>query len=158
MATEKQGSGPTRSAVEEQGAGATRTAELHLPALCGVCCARAAEHALLANPHVVKVRVDYRGEVATVTYHAPAVTSDELAAAVRAAGCPCEPVEGHVSRTGGAGSVSTAHLAHRAQMAPITLGTKQDRLQYELAATGVGAERLVHQHPPLPVAPPPAVT
>src|SRR5438132_1413487 len=111
-------------------------ARLALPSLCGVCCARAAERALLANPHVVEARVDYRAEVATVTYHAEAVTGDELAAAVRAAGCPCEPVEEHGPRSGSARTISMAHLAHRAQMAPITLGTKQDRLQYELAATG----------------------
>src|SRR3954454_14282826 len=101
-------------ATAEQGQASTRTAVLHLPELCGVCCARSAERALLANPHVVKARVDYRAEVVTVTYHAPAVTSDELAAAVRAAGCRCEPVEGHGSPSGGAVTVTTAHLAHRA--------------------------------------------
>src|SRR5829696_8197010 len=106
MATDEQGNGPRRATVEAQGAGPTRTAVLHLPALCGVCCARAAERALLANPHVVKARANYRAEVATVTYHAQAVTSDQLAASVRAAGCPCEPVEEHGSGSGGAATVS----------------------------------------------------
>src|SRR5437763_14175327 len=131
-------------ATAEQGQASTRTAVLHLPELCGVCCARAAERALLANPHVVRARVDYRSEVATVTYHAGAVTPDELAAAVRAAGCPCSTAEGAGSPDVSVAPVGMAHLAHHAHMAPITLGTKQDRLQYELAATGVGAEIVAH--------------
>ena len=44
-------------------------AVLRLPGLCGVCCAQAAERALLASPHVVEARVDYRAETATVTYY-----------------------------------------------------------------------------------------
>jgi P-type Cu2+ transporter len=146
--------------TEEQASGSTRTVVLRLPSLCGVCCARAAERALLANPHVVEARVNYRADVATVTYHAGAVTPDELTAAVRAAGCACAPAERSVApevHGEDVGPAGMGHLAHRAQMAPITLGTKQDRLQYELAATGAGAEILAHQHPPLPVAPPPDV-
>src|SRR5438067_12616843 len=107
-------------ATEGQGHDPTRTAVLQLPALCGVCCARAAERALLANPHVVHARVDYRSEVATVTYHAGAVTADELAAVVRAAGCPCSTAEGAGSPDVSVAPVGMAHLAHRAQMAPIT--------------------------------------
>ncbi len=126
---------------------------LCLPNLCGVCCARAAERALLASPHVVAVRVDYRAETASVTYYPGATTPKALAALVRAAGCPCEgAATGGAAGSAGdaagsAGGESAAHLAHRAQMAPITLGTKHDRLQYELAASGAGASLLARQHP-----------
>jgi Cu2+-exporting ATPase len=121
-------------------------AVLRLPGLCGVCCAQAAERALLSSPHVVEARVHYRAETATVTYYPGATSPRALAELVRAAGCPCEGAADAAGSPGGSAD-STAHLAHRAQMAPITLGTKQDRMQYELAASGAGADLLAHQHP-----------
>jgi Cu2+-exporting ATPase len=128
-----------------------------LPNLCGVCCAAAAERVLRANPHVVDARVDYRGETAAVTYDSSQMTPDALASLVERVGCPCTlspattaaqaPAEG----VGPAEANRTAHLAHRAQMAPITLGTKQDRMQYEVPASGAAAEAHAHHvEPPAP--------
>src|SRR5215212_4341749 len=142
----------------------TNTTTLRLRDLCGVCCADAAERALRARPHVLDVKVDYRAETATVTYHAGMTTPDELAASVRVSGCLCEPdspdhgrgpiergEEARASATG-ADVDQTAHLAHRAQMAPITQGTKQDRMQYEFAATRLGADHPGHAAPAAPTA------
>ncbi len=101
------------------------------------------------------MKVHYRSETATVTYQAGMTTPDELAALVRRSGCPCAPAQEAPAPIAGGDIDQTAHLAHRAQMAPITQGTKQDRLQYELAATRPGAEARQHHVPtPAPKEPP----
>ncbi len=123
-----------------------RTASLNLRDLAGVCCARAAERALRASPHVVAAKVDYRAETATVTYHATLTTPEALAGLVRAAACPCAA---DVAGGGQPAAADAPYLAHRAHLAPITMGTKQDRMQYELAATGGTA---AHAHHALPSA------
>ncbi len=121
-------------------------ATLLLPELCGACCADAAERALRASPHVVRARVEYLTGRALVTYQPGATTAEELAALVRRVGCPClsaEPPSGGAPAEPPSSIASvnlTAHLAHRAQLAPITLGTKFDRMQYELVATGAGGD------------------
>jgi Cu2+-exporting ATPase len=121
---------------------------MNLHDLAGVCCAAAAERTLRANPHVAAVKVDYQTEQALVTYHAEMTTPEALAALVRGAGCPCEPGAGH---TGAPAANDASHLAHRAQMAPITMGTKHDRMQYELPASGVARESHAHHAPTPPV-------
>ena len=50
-------------------------------------------------------------------------------------------VRAHGYRTDGdAGGATTGELAHRAQLAPITCGTKHDRMQYELPHTRADKE------------------
>lgn len=132
--------------MTEAGTTADR-ATLRLPWLCGVCCVRATEAALRASPGVVDARVDYRAGSATVTYLVGQTTPEVLAARVEAAGCACAPADTNPSSTAVASQraptarVTAAHLAHRAQMAPITLGTVQDRVQYEQVASGVPTDR-----------------
>ncbi|HET8645259.1 MAG TPA: ATPase P, partial [Vicinamibacteria bacterium] len=124
---------------------------MYLRDLAGVCCAEAAAQALRASPHVIAARVDYQTDTVAVTYQAAMTNPEALAALVGAAGCPCAPA-GQVPPTP-SGSAA-AHLAHRADLAPITMGTKQDRMQYELAATGVDAPgHRYHGAAPAPAAP-----
>src|ERR1700742_5170480 len=62
----------------------------------------------------------------------PAVVDDEAVRdAVRARGYRCE---------GDPGSRTTGELAHAAQLATITCGTRHDRMQYELPHTRAGHE------------------
>ncbi len=126
--------------TEHQSPTRPATVTLRLRDLAGVCCVEAAGRALRAAPPVVAVTVDYQAGEARVSYHADQTTPEALAQRVRAAGCPCAPAP-----------ADAAHLAHRAALAPITLGTKQDRMQYEAGATGAAAHAHAHHPPPAAV-------
>ncbi|HEV3377449.1 MAG TPA: heavy metal translocating P-type ATPase [Thermoleophilaceae bacterium] len=99
------------------------------------CCADALLETVRALDGVRSAQLDYRDAELRVAYD-PTVT-DEAAVrqAVRERGYCCE---------GDPGGASTGRLAHTAQLAPITCGTKCDRMQYELPHTG--AEQ--HHHNP----------
>jgi Cu2+-exporting ATPase len=79
------------------------------------------------------VHVDFVAEVAHVDYDPATLTPNRLREVVNTSGrCACagEP----------AARETAGHLEHRAQMAPITMGTKHDRMQYELPSTAAHAE------------------
>jgi Cu2+-exporting ATPase len=100
-----------------------RVSNLYCP-----CCADELELALEANPHIVGVRVDYLADEIEVRYDARALDETAIEALIDATGrCTCGPA-------GARGD--TTHMHHYTQMAPITMGTKHDRMQYELPASG----------------------
>ncbi len=91
------------------------------------CCADELEAALKANPHILDAKVDYAANEVEVRYHGEALDEPAIRELIAATSrCTCGP---RGSRR------DTTHLHHRAQMAPITMGTKHDRMQYELAAS-----------------------
>jgi Cu2+-exporting ATPase len=72
--------------------------------------------------------VDFVNEVAHVDYDPSQLSPSRLRGVIDAGGrCLC--ADGEDDRE------ATAHLEHRTQMAPITMGTKHDRMQYELPST-----------------------
>jgi len=94
-------------------------------------CAEALERALRDSPHVRRVHADVDAGLVHVEYDAAAISESDLVALIDATGrCTCEPAAapGHAR-----------HLEHRAQMAPITMGTTNDRMQYELPSSGAHA-------------------
>ena len=92
------------------------------------CCADELESALEANPHIVDARVDYLADEIEVSYDPTALDEAAIEELIDASGrCTCGPA-------GARGN--TTHMHHQAQMAPITMGTKHDRMQYELPASG----------------------
>ena len=100
-----------------------RVSNLYCP-----CCADELEAALEANSHIVDARVDYAADEVEVRYDPGALDEGAIEALIDATGrCTCGP-------TGARGD--TTHMHHHAQMAPITMGTKHDRMQYELPASG----------------------
>ena len=100
-----------------------RVSNLYCP-----CCADELEAALEANSHIVDARVDYASDEVEVRYDPGALDEGAIEALIDATGrCTCGP-------TGARGD--TTHMHHHAQMAPITMGTKHDRMQYELPASG----------------------
>jgi len=108
---------------------ATGEAVVRLPVsdLYCACCADELEAALKANPHIVDARVYYAADEVEVRYHTGTLDEAALRELIAATGrCTCGP---RVPRQ------DTTHLHHRAQMAPITMGTKHDRMQYELPAS-----------------------
>lgn len=72
---------------------------------------------------------------------APEPTAPRAARGDHAAhGGPQPSPDVHAAHLGGATGAhhSVAHLGHQAQMAPISMGTKMDRMQYEMPATAAG--------------------
>ena len=95
------------------------------------CCADELEAALKATPHIIDARVDFAADEVTVRYHKGMLGEAAIKAMIDESGrCDCgTPTP----------QQETAHMHHQAQMAPIIMGTKQDRMQYELPASGAHA-------------------
>ena len=103
------------------------------------CCAADVEAAVGELPGIESARIDFSS--GRLTVHHDATLSDEegIRATVRA--CGYRP-EGESARA------STGELAHATLMAPITCGTKCDRMQYELPHTRAHSEhRDPAEHP-----------
>ena len=104
------------------------------------CCVEDVESAVGALPGVERAHLDFASG-RLIVEHDPGVSDEgRIRAAVRA--CGYRP-EGDPARA------STGQLAHATQMAPITCGTKCDRMQYELPHTHAAEEHLdpgEHEH------------
>src|SRR3972149_3269514 len=105
---------------------ATSRIRLQLAELYCECCAEKLEDILKANPHVKSLRVDFLNNAIEITYHPSMISPPEIESLVRESDCCCLDE---------AEKKETAHLHHRAQMAPVTMGSKYDRMQYEMPAT-----------------------
>ena len=100
-----------------------RVSNLYCP-----CCADELAAALEANPHIVDARVDYAADEVEVRYHTGTLNEAAIQKLIADSGrCTCGPPTPRQD---------TTHMHHHAQMAPITMGTKHDRMQYELPASG----------------------
>ena len=119
----------------EAGRATLRLAGLHCPG-----CADAVEAALRAAPHVTDIHLDWQANEAHVSYHPGMTTQAALERVVASTGCQCEGA-GHVHPEPGP-TQRLDHLHHALAVQPITMGTKHDRMQYELPATHAG-----HAHP-----------
>jgi P-type Cu2+ transporter len=94
------------------------------------CCAHDVLEAVRALEGVRSARLDYQDAELRVDYDSALIDEEAVCQAVRARGYRCE---------GDPGGATTGRLAHTAQLAPITCGTKCDRMQYELPHTGADA-------------------
>ena len=111
--------------------------EVKLPVSNLYCayCADQLEIALKANLHIIEAQVDFAGDSVELRYDAGMLDADSIRELINASGrCTCE---GANSRD------ATTQLHHQAQMAPVSMGTKHDRMQYELRATTAGKS---HEH------------
>jgi P-type Cu2+ transporter len=115
-------------------AGHVRELILPLKDLGCLCCAEELEKAIGSLPHVISARVDFAGDRLTVKYHADMTSEEAIRAVVNASGrCTCAGTEAPPSG-------QMAHLHHQAQMAPVTMGTKADRMQYQMPSMPAYAE------------------
>ena len=95
--------------------------------LCCVGCAEGIEHFVRSLPHVASARLDFQRDRLTVDFHAGMTSEEDIRRAVDNDGrCTC--AGDHVMPP-------AENLARRAEMAPITMGTKHDRMQYEMDAS-----------------------
>ena len=99
------------------------------------CCAEDVLKAVRSIEGVRSAELDYQRSKLRVEYDRSAVDEDTLRRSVRERGYRCD---------GDDGRTSTGQLAHTAQLAPITCGTKCDRMQYELPHTAADAQ---HHNP-----------
>jgi Cu2+-exporting ATPase len=107
------------------------TLRLSVSNLYCICCAEELERTLKANPHTVDASVDFRADAVEVRYHAGKIDEAGIRNLIdNSRRCTCGPDEA---------ANETAHMHHQSQMAPITMGTKLDRMQYELPASGAHA-------------------
>jgi P-type Cu2+ transporter len=107
-------------------------------------CADAVERALRASPHVAGVHLDWAANQVHVSYHAGMITEEAIGHIIAGTGCDCAPTgaadrhDEHAHHSASAGR-RLQHLQHGVDVQPITMGTKHDRMQYELPATGAHA-------------------
>lgn len=114
-------------------------------------CADSIEQTLRAQPHISGVQIDWASNTAHVSYNSGMISLEEIERLVTTTGCRCAP-EDHTPATNEAArpvehgehspvarpsaARGMQHLAHAIDMQPITMGTKHDRMQYEMPATG----------------------
>jgi Cu2+-exporting ATPase len=104
-------------------------------------CARAVEQRLRGQPHITGVHLDWPRNQVRVGYHAALISQEQIAQIIAATGCKCEPAApDHAQHAAARGAEpdpqrALQHLKHGVDMQPITMGTKYDRMQYELPAT-----------------------
>ena len=141
-------------------------------------CADNIERTLRAQPHITAASFDWANNQVHVSYHAGMITPEEIERLIAATGCPCAPMGTGVARdahgdstghhhapAGPSPSTHSAHtehvarptaaqkmrhLAHGVDVQPITMGTKHDRMQYEMQATPAHGR---HHTPTAPAAP-----
>ncbi len=113
-------------------------------------CADEVVQTLRAQPHITGVHLDWANNTAHVSYHAGMTNREQIERLVTTTGCSCEPsdtksaIHDHGSHTEqsdllkvrASSARQMQHLAHAVDMQPITMGTKHDRMQYEMPATG----------------------
>ena len=112
--------------------------KLRLDALHCPGCAAAVEQALRAQPGITQVQLDWPTNTVQVRYQAEQITPATIAGIIAATGCPCTPVDPSLPTPTSPAISDPAqqlqHLAHAVAVQPITMGTKYDRMQYEMPA------------------------
>src|SRR5262247_1793680 len=101
-------------------------------------CADAVEQALRAQPHITSVHLDWPNNVVHVGYHGEMISAEAIEQVIAGTGCACAPTDGALEQAGHVMPSEARRLQrlhHAVDVQPITMGTKHDRMQYELPAT-----------------------
>ena len=111
------------------------TFELH--GIHCLCCAAAVERALREQPHVADVRLDWKNDSVRVGYDPAIIGPEDIEDVITQTGCDCAPVgaEEEQSETVVSPERKMRHIGHGVDAQPISMGTKHDRMQYEMPAT-----------------------
>ncbi len=114
-------------------------------------CAEAVEQALRAQPHVTSVHLDWASDMVHVSYHGGMISPKEIERVIASTGCACTPAEGahdHMNHAQPSETRRLQRLQHAVDVQPITMGTKHDRMQYEMPATAADPARRATQAAP----------
>lgn len=96
-----------------------------------ICCAEELQSALRRAPHITSARVNFGTKTVTVAYHPNMIDESRIRALIDGTRrCTCY---------GAAPSSEMTHVAHQAQMSPITMGGAHDRMQFEMPSTSAHA-------------------
>ncbi|HKH36321.1 MAG TPA: heavy metal translocating P-type ATPase [Rubrobacter sp.] len=101
-------------------------------------CAGAVERVLREQPHVTDVRLDWKNDVVHVAYDPAKISPEDIEEIITQTGCDCSPAEveeEHHHEVMAPPERRVQHLGHGVDTQPISMGTKHDRMQYEMPAT-----------------------
>ena len=100
-------------------------------------CAGAVERALREQPYIADVRLDWKNDVVLVGYEPAEVGPEDIEEVIARTGCDGAPVGIGETRPEAMPSPERRlrHLGHGVDTQPATMGTKHDRMQYEMPAT-----------------------
>src|SRR5688572_11162911 len=101
-------------------------------------CAGAVERALREQPHSTEVRMDWKSNVVHVGYDHARLGPEDIEQVIKQTGCNCKPTEveeEHHHEGMAPPERRMQHLGHGVDAQPISMGTKHDRMQYEMPAT-----------------------
>ena len=101
-------------------------------------CAGAVERVLREQPHVTDVRLDWKNDVVHVGYDPSNIDPEGIEEVITQTGCDCKPAEveeEHHHEVMAPPERRMQHLGHGVDAQPISMGTKHDRMQYEMPAT-----------------------
>ena len=101
-------------------------------------CAEAVERALRSHAHISDVHLDWANNQVHVSYHTGMISPQEIEQLIASTGCSCTSTDAghdHAGHTQPSEQRRLKRLQHAIDVQPITMGTKHDRMQYELPAT-----------------------
>ena len=101
-------------------------------------CAGAVERALREQPHFTDVHLDWKSDVVHVGYDPANIGPEDIEQVITQTGCDCKPTEigeEHHHEAMAPPQRRMQHLGHGVDTQPISMGTKHDRMQYEMPAT-----------------------
>jgi P-type Cu2+ transporter len=102
-------------------------------------CAGAVEWVLREQPHITDIRLDWKNDVVHVGYDPAKIGPEDIEEVITQTGCDCKPTEveeeHHYHETMAPPERRMQHLGHGVDTQPISMGTKHDRMQYEMPAT-----------------------
>src|SRR5215216_4162325 len=101
-------------------------------------CAGAVERVLREQPHVSDVHLDWKNDVVHVGYDPANIGPEDIEQVITQTGCDCKPTEigeEHRHEAMAPAERRMQHIGHGVDTQPISMGTKHDRMQYEMPAT-----------------------
>src|SRR5215208_8044608 len=101
-------------------------------------CAGAVERALREQPHVTDVQLDWKNDLVHVGYDPAKISPEDIEEVITHTGCDCKPTEveeEHHHEVMASPERRMQHVGHGVDTQPISMGTKHDRMQYEMPAT-----------------------
>src|ERR687898_988621 len=100
-----------------------------------LCCAAAVERALREQPYITEVRLDWKNDVVHVGYDPARISLEDIEEVITTTGCDCTQVGEEQPEAMAPPGRRMQHLGHGVDVQPIAMGTKHDRMQYEMPAT-----------------------
>src|ERR687893_230712 len=101
-------------------------------------CAGAVERALSEQHYITEVQLDWKNDVVHVGYDPGRLGPEDIEQVITQTGCDCKPteIEGeHHQEAMVPPERRMQHVGHGVDTQPISMGTKHDRMQYEMPAT-----------------------